>query len=234
MSKLHRQAGKNIRDLAVKRRLKAICSFLCAGLVVLFPFFLVAIFQNFLNQVSSLNSSKAQAPTLQLPILLYVLFIFLALGLVLNGIYFWRKANLADQGAKGEEDTAQALIQLEVEGWQIEYGMLLKDGLGDADIVCVSPQSQAYVVDVKSHRGEVVTDGKYLFRRMGNTTHNFEKDFLERAMKQALQVKKQSKFNFVTPIIAFSQAKVSVPSRKIRGVYVVEKSSLLSFLKSLG
>lgn len=234
MSKLRHQAGQNIRDLAAKRRVKAIYSFASAGLVVFFPFFLVKTFENFLKQVSSLNSAQTQTPTLQLPIHFYGLFVVIALGLVLNGIYLWQRANHADRGAKGEEDTAQEMIQLEREGWQIDYGMLLRGGLGDADIVCVSPQGRAYVVDVKSHRGEVFIDGKKLYRRMGSSTYQFEKDFLKRAMKQALQVKKQKGFSFVTPIVAFSEARVSVPAGKLQGVYVVEKTRLLSLLRSLG
>ena len=140
----------------------------------------------------------------------------------------------ADQGAKGEEDTAEEIFQLEQEGWQIEYGMRLSNKLGDVDIVCVSPQNKAYVIDVKSHRGEVTTDGKQLYRRMGKTTYPFEKNFLNQAMKQALQVKEQKGLGFVTPIVAFSNAKVLVPPGKLQKVYVVEKSRLVSLLKSLG
>lgn len=234
MSKLHRQAGQNIRELAIKRRFKAIYLFISAGLVALFPLLLVGIFNNFLKQLPSLNSTQTQTPTIKFSILFYSLFILVALGLVLNGIHFWQRANHANQGAKGEEDTAQILTPLKQEGWHIEYGILLGSGLGDADIVCISPKGRTYVVDVKSHRGEVIFDGKSLSRRMGKKTYEFEKDFLERAMKQALQVKKQKQLNFVTPIIAFSQAKVAVQTGKIRGVYVVEKSGLISLLKSLG
>jgi hypothetical protein len=79
----------------------------------------------------------------------------------------------------------------------------------------------------------VSSDGKKLHRRMGNETYEFEKDFLAQSMRQALQVKKTKKLSFVTPIIAFSRAKVVVPPRKVRGVYVVEKSRLTSLLKGL-
>ena len=53
-------------------------------------------------------------------------------------------------------------------------------------------------------------------------------------MKQALQVKKQKNLNFVTPIIAFSNAKVSVSLEQLQNVYVVEKARLIQLLKSLG
>ena len=233
MPKSSRQAGQNIRELAVKRRVKAIASFASAGLVVFLPFFWVKTFENFLKQISSLNPSQPQS-SLNLPPTFYALFVIVALGLVANGVFLWKRANRADQGARGEEETAQEMFQLEQGGCQVEYGIRLGSGLGDADIVCISPQNKAYVIDVKSHRGEVTTDGKQLYRRMGRTTYPCEKSFLEQAMKQALQVKKQKSLSFVTPIVAFSNAKVSVPSGKLQKVYVVEKSRLVSLLKSLG
>lgn len=197
-----------------------------------FPFFLVRTYENLLK-LASPNSSQLQS-RLTVPIALYALFAIIALGLITNGVFWWKRANHAAQGAKGEEDTAQEMVQLEQAGWQIEYGMRLGSRLGDADIVCISPQSKAFVIDVKSHQGEVTSDGKKLYRRMGKTTYSFEKNFLEQAMKQALQVKQQRNLNFVTPIVAFSRAKVLVPSGKLQKVYVVEKSRLVSLLESLG
>ncbi|MDX2216415.1 MAG: nuclease-related domain-containing protein [Oculatellaceae cyanobacterium bins.114] len=233
MPKTVRKAGQNIRELALKRRIKAIASFAAAGLALVFPFLIVKTFENFLSQVSSLNATQPQ-PSLNLPPIFYAVFIVAALGLVANGVLLWKRANRATQGAKGEEATAQEMVQLEHQGWRIEYGMHLGRGLGDADIVCISPQNKAYVIDVKSHKGEVTTDGEQLYRRMGNTTYPFEKNFLAQAMKQALQVRTQKNLNFVTPVVAFSNAKVSVPIGKLQKVYVVEKSRLVSLLKSLG
>jgi hypothetical protein len=45
MSKSSRQAGQNIRKLAVKRRVNAVISFASAGLAVSIPFFLVKAFE---------------------------------------------------------------------------------------------------------------------------------------------------------------------------------------------
>lgn len=186
-----------------------------------------------MKQISSLNPSQPPQ-AFQLPIALYIFSIVIAMGLVMNGTYLWKRANHADQGARGEEDIAQAIAQLTQEGWQIEYGMRLGNKLGDADIVCISPQNKAYVIDVKSHRGEVITDGQQLYRRVGNSKYSFEKNFLNQAKKQALQVKKQKELNFVTPIVAFSDAKVAIASEKLQKVYVVEKSALVLLLRSLG
>jgi hypothetical protein len=234
MAKSKRRAGQNIRNLAANRRIKAINHFFSAGAVLAIPLLFSKLGEVILNPLSSLNSAHAKPYSLNFPPIFYALFVVIALSLVANGMYLWKRANHADQGAKGEEDTAHEMSQLEREGWQIEYGMRLGSGLGDADIVCISPQNKAYVIDVKSHRGEVTTDGKQLWRRMGTETYPFEKNFLAQAMKQALQVKKQKSLSFVTPIVAFSDAKVSVPSGKLQKVYVVAKSRLIPLLKSLG
>jgi len=232
MHKSSSQAGRNIRALAIKRRVKAIASFASAGLILFLPFFLIKRFERFFYPISSLNHSQAQ-PSLNFLPLFYVAFTILALGCVGNGIFLWKRANHADQGAKGEEYVALEMLSLEQEGWQVEFNMRLGGRLGDVDIVCISPQNKAYAIEVKSHRGEVTTDGQKLYRRMGKTTYPFEKNFLEQAMKQALQVKKQKSLKFVNAIVAFSDAKVSVSSGKLNKVFVVEKSGLVPLLKSL-
>ncbi|NUN63813.1 NERD domain-containing protein [Pseudanabaena biceps] len=233
MLKRGRQAGQNIRELALKRRIKAVSSFVAAVFVIFMPVLLFKALDGFLKPLKFYNYSQSQA-SLNTPPILYIVTTIAALGLVVNGIFLWRRANNADQGAKGEEDISKELSQLEDEGWKIEYGMRLGNRLGDADVVCISPQHKAYVIDVKSHKGEVMADGEKLNRRMGKTNYPFEKDFINQTMKQALQVKKQKGLRFVTPILAFSEAKVSLPSNRLRNVYVIEKSSLVSLLKFLG
>lgn len=228
-----RRPGQNIRELALKRRVKAVTAFVGAGLAILMPLLFVRAWDNFGKQIPSNHTSLPQTSS-NVPPVFYGMLMVTAAVLVTNGLFLWKRANHADQGARGEEDVSRELSQLEWEGWKIEYGMRLGNGLGDADIVCISPQDKAYVIDVKSHKGEVVVAGEQLHRRLGTTSFAFEKNFIDRAMKQALQVKKQKSLKFVTPILAFSQAKVSVPAHKLRQVYVVEKSKLLSLLKSLG
>lgn len=233
MARTNRRAGQNVRELAFKRRVKAIVAFVSAGLVIFLPFFLIKGLERFLKQLSTLNPAQAHT-SLNLPPTFYLLFVLAALGLVAKGTFWWRRADHADQGAKGEEAIAQTMLQLEQENWKIEYGMRLGGGLGDADIVCISPKQKAYVIDVKSHRGEVITDGQRLLKQMGKQTYPFEKDFLSQVTRQALQVKQQKNLNYVTPIVAFSDARVSVPSGKLQKVYVVEKARLVALLKSLG
>jgi hypothetical protein len=58
MPRAKRQAGQNIRELALKRRVKAIVSFALAGLVISLPFLLVKMSEIFLKQISTLNPSQ--------------------------------------------------------------------------------------------------------------------------------------------------------------------------------
>lgn len=232
MPKSRRKAGRNIRGLAINRRIDAVISFGFAGILLCSPLFVKAL-ENYIKQVPSLSLSQTQF-SLHFSPTIYLVVVIFALLAIANGSYLWKRANHADQGAKGEEETAQEISQLEKDGWQVEFNLQLGNRLGDVDIICISPQNKAYAIDVKSHGGEVVTDGQQLYRRWGKKNSSFEKNFLEQAMKQALQVKKQKNLSFVTPIVAFSKAKVSIPANKVQKVYVVEKSKLVAFLKSLG
>ena len=106
MSKKRRYAGQNIYELAAKRRLKAVAYFITAGLVFILPVSLIRTIENFLQNLTSLNPDQAQA-SLDVHPIFYVFFIVPALGLIVNGMFWWKRANHASQGAKGEEDTAQ-------------------------------------------------------------------------------------------------------------------------------
>ncbi|MEO0394906.1 MAG: nuclease-related domain-containing protein [Cyanobacteria bacterium P01_A01_bin.137] len=232
MPKSKGRAGRNIRLLAFSRRYKAVYAFVGAGFVVYMPFALAKLIEGFRSLFVDSNPDLAESPAM--PVVIYGVAIALAIYLVINGVRLWKGANRADQGAKGEEDVANELRGLAASGWQIEYGQRLGKGLGDIDIICSSPSCKTYAIDVKSHRCSVVTDGKKLYRRMGKQQYPFEKDFLSQVMKQALQVKKKKGAKFVTPIVVFSNARVAIPSNKVKHVYVVEKSRLAALLQSLG
>ena len=227
-----RKAGQNIRDLALKRRFKAVISFGSAGFLLLLPFMLPHMFGTLLAQLSF--SSAQASRRLEVPPVFYLMLVMASLGAIANGLYWWRRANHADQGAKGEEDIAIALAGLTASGWQIEYNVRLGQGLGDADVVCRSPRHNAYAIDVKSHRGRVVTDGQRLYRMMGQQKYAFEKDFLKQVKRQASVLKQQRDWRFVTPIVAFSQAHVAASISQVQHVYVVEKARLPALLKQLG
>ncbi|MGK7906719.1 MAG: nuclease-related domain-containing protein [Synechococcus sp.] len=230
---IKRNAGQNIRQLALRRRIKAATMFASAAFVLVIPIIIVNSFSKLIADISSTNATQSEG-TLSFPSIYYAFFILIAIGLASNGLILLKRARHADQGAQGEEDVAVDISRLKKEGWNIEYGMRLGNRLGDADIFCISPKKRAFVIDVKSHRGLVITDGKQLQRQMGSKTYAFEKNFLSQVMKQALQVKKQNKLKFVTPIICFSDAQVSIPKGKTKQVYVVDKTRLVPLLKSLG
>jgi hypothetical protein len=229
---LSRRPGQNIRELAQKRRRRAIASFgSAAGIIACLP--IAALTESVVAKIYANLKPPADSP-ISFPLAFYAIFAAGALIIAINGLSLWKKANRAAQGAKGEEVTGKQLVELQREGWGIEYGMRLGGGLGDADIVCVSPGGKVFVIDVKSHRGQVVTDGKNLYRRTRRNKYPFEKNFLGQSMKQAFQVKQQKGLNFVIPIVAFSAARVSVPSGKVAGVYVVGGKRLVGLLRGLG
>lgn len=228
------RAGQNIRKLALKRRAKAVSLFVMAGLAIATT---VTFHRLYLQLLQLATGPTAQAQTAQsppFPLYLYLLGGAIALVCVLSGLHLWQRAGHANQGAAAEEAIADLLSPLADEGWQIEYGLWLGKGLGDADVVCRSPRQQAFVIDVKSHRGKVVSNGQQLLRAYGTEKNPFEKDFLRQVMKQALQVKAQKEWAFVMPILAFSAAQVALTDRKLKGVYVVEAQGLVPLLRSLG
>ncbi len=231
----NRQAGQNVRQLALKRRVKAILLFGAAGLAIATT---VSFHRLYLELLRLAMGTTVQAQVAQSSVisLLYLLTGAIALLCVFGGLHLLQRARHADQGAAAEAAIATLLDPLTVEGWQIEYGLWLGSRLGDADVVCLSPQRRAYVIDVKSHQGRVITDGSQLLREYSAKKKKkpFEKDFLQQAMKQALQVKSQKNWSFVTPILAFSAAQVALPDRKLKGVYVVEAGQLVPLLRSLG
>lgn len=208
-------AGKNIRVMALKRRIQALSLFGMAGLLVLLPILLPGILTIPVN----------------LPNWAYLGCFGVAVLCVIQALYLWKRANRADQGAAGEEQIAAILKPLQSQGWQLEYNMPIR-GLGDVDVFLLSPQGNAYTIDVKSHQGEVHTDGKQLYRQYGHSRYSFEKDFLREAKRQAVSIKELKKLRFVTPIVAFSRANVLVGREPVAGVYVLGVSELLLCLRS--
>jgi len=234
MSPSNQQAGANIRRLAARRKFKATIAFSTAIFSVIGSIILHQVFQDFTRQLLTITSTTTRVDPPDFSLMFYGLGFIIAASFTVQGLDLWKRAKHAEQGAEGEEAIAQDLTSLIQEGWQFEYGRMLGKGLGDADIIGRSPKGHMYVIDVKSHGGEVGVKGDRLYRRYGAKTYSFEKDFLAQVMKQAYQVKDLEKAKFVTPIVVFSQAKVTVQPNKIRGTYVVERSHLIPLLKKLG
>ncbi|MBD2097077.1 NERD domain-containing protein [Trichocoleus sp. FACHB-591] len=215
------RAGQNVRVMARQRRTKAVLAFSIASLWILLPWVLPWFLQFFF-------------PTI---VLLLPGWVYLSCLVPAGFSYFqaqrlWSKANRADQGAAGEEAIATVLAPLQSEGWQMEFGVRDRS-VGDVDVFLLSPQGRAYTIDVKSHRGEVQSDGKQLYRQYGRSQYPFERDFLNQAKRQAVAMKKLKRLTFVTPVVAFSQARVEVEQNPIAGVYVVGKQDLVRCLRSL-
>lgn len=214
------RAGQNIRIMALQRRSKALSLFAMAALLVVFPFLLPVFLQRLLLTWVNLPNWAYLA-----------CFILAGLG-VIQGLYFWKRANHAAQGAAGEEYIAKALKPLQSLGWRVEYNIPIR-GLGDVDVFLLSPQGNAYTIDVKSHKGEVHKEGNQLYRQYGHSRYSFEKDFLREAKRQAVSMKELRKLKFVTPIVAFSKANVLVGREPVAGVYVLGVAELLPCLRSL-
>jgi uncharacterized membrane protein len=217
------RAGKNIRSLALHRRLKALMALGSAGILVAFPLILAA----FVQQLSQITKTS-------IPIPFWVnILCFAAAGLVvLQSLYWWKRANHADQGAKGEEDIAATLKPLEKLGWQVEYNIRDRR-LGDIDIFLLSPKGKAYTIDVKSHKGRVRNEKGQLYRQYGKSRYPFEKDFLSVAKQQAIAMKDRKALKFVVPMVVFANADVDIASNSVSGVYVLAGKNLLTCLQSL-
>ncbi|BAW97340.1 hypothetical protein NIES970_22910 [[Synechococcus] sp. NIES-970] len=213
-------AGQNVRRLAFQRRVQSWRAFGAAvglPILVVFMFPVLAIGLGFIAAI-----------------VIVAIAAFGALGFIFRGLDLWQAANRAVQGARAEEKVAEILKELEPKGWAFEYGMRLDHGLGDADVICVSPQQKTYVIDVKSHKGTIIFQDHRLCRRMGRTIYPFKKDFLQIVMKQALQVRERKKLDFVTPLLVFTRAQLAVSHKKIRGVYVIAQADLVTKLQELG
>lgn len=217
------RAGNNIRKMALRRRFKAIQLFIATALLICLPFAGSA----FTQQLAVITKT-----VVVVPVWMYPLCFSMAILTLWGGISLWKRADHADQGAKGEEDIASVLTPLSSEGWQLEYGIRDRR-LGDIDIFLLSPSKHAYTIDVKSHKGQVRSQDGKLYRQYGQTRYPFEKDFLSQAKQQAIAIKDKKGLRFVTPIVVFSAASVEISANPINYVYVLSKENVLSQLRSL-
>ncbi len=220
-------AGRNPRRLAWQRRWRALECWLGAAISFLLPFGLETLVRQWFQPAPGLLSPDRWL------LYLYGICWAIALASLLLGFVYWRKAQLAAQGALGEKAVARELQPLVDEGWQLDYGVAVR-AVGDVDIICTSPRGRVLTVDVKSHGGTVIALEGKLYRQYGRQRYKFEKDFLAQAMQQALQVKRLRSVAFVTPLVVFSRAQVRVGPGKLRGVYVTSLGRAAGLLRSLG
>jgi len=222
-------AGRNVRAMETRRRLRAAQALVRAAGVALLPVPLEMAAR------SLATLARTDGPPLALRMLLYGLCWLAAWRLWQQSQTWQRRANHAAQGARGEEVIGALLDAAQGQSlahWHIEYGVRLGNGPGDVDIICTAPSGQVFAIDVKSHRGRVVSDGRRLLRQGGTRRTPFEKDFLAQVKRQAGQVSRCRQTGFVIPILVFSQAQVALQS-PVQGVHVVEKSRLVPLLTRL-
>lgn len=210
------KAGDGVRKMALKRRTGAVLQFSAAGGFVIIPLLLPI------------------PPGLKL--LFWLGCLVCAAFLYQQGKHLWMRANLATQGAVGEEKVAETLKPLESQGWKIEYNIPLKPW-GDADVFLHSPKGNYFVIDTKSQKGGVFFDGSVLKQRFGKKVHEFRggKDLLKVVAGQATTLSDIKRVKSVQPILCFTQANLEgiKQNQDINGVYVVTSAKIVNLLKQL-
>jgi hypothetical protein len=214
------KAGDNIRKMAADRQNAAMEKFIKAGGLAFTPL---------------LISALLRLPA-GLSVLICIGFWVYAAKFFLEGQKLLIKANLATQGAEGEEKVSQILEPLKNQGWVIEYNIPLKNW-GDADAFLASPQGNYFVIDTKTNKGSLFFNGSVLKLRYGQNIYDFrdKKDVLKAVRGQAASLKDMKELKFVQPILCFTQANLEEINQKekINGVYVVSAQNLVEFLQQL-
>ncbi|MEG4119535.1 NERD domain-containing protein [Microcoleus sp. N9_B4] len=211
-------AGKSLRRHAQQLRTKALYRYGAATGLVLLPLLVYAV--------------APFSPLFLVAVL--VIGALIALPFIEDGKTFWKSSQRFDQGACGEEKIQQVLESLIQSGWIAEYNLRLPQ-VGDIDVWLRSPKGVNFILDVKSHSTVVQLDGDVLKRlSYDGKLIDFKKDFLAQIANQATAIKKAKKLTKVTPVVVFSDAKVSFSNKKkIRGAYVLELGNLVSRLQEL-
>jgi hypothetical protein len=133
------------------------------------------------------------------------------------------------RGRKGEGAIWYKLIKLSEE-YSIFQDVKIGDSVGNIDFVVVGPGG-VYALEVKSHSGKIDFNGAELTRN-GKL---FEKDFLNQAKSEALQIHDFIKTKagldiFVKPVLVFSgYVRMHFGLKPIAGVYVIGKAFLHEF-----
>jgi Nuclease-related domain len=143
-------------------------------------------------------------------------------GLLVSLYYVWqaqqlaKKSKWADKGAEGEEKFAKMLRSLP-SGWTKEFNRNVYP-IGDVDVILTAPNGRCWVIDVKSHQGKIVANGKKI-ERVGQ--YPLKGDFVSSSLRQAQLVSKMDGVN-VTSVIFFVNAH-SVPNTYVDGVLVTNR-----------
>ncbi|RUT05032.1 hypothetical protein DSM106972_038530 [Dulcicalothrix desertica PCC 7102] len=212
------KAGENIRELATQRRTDAYKKIGIAVITGLAPVILLLL---------RLPAGIAVLAWVGCWGVAYVYFN--------KGQHLLLRARQADQGAVAEENVAELLKPLELQGWKIEYNVVLE--YGDADAFLQAPNGECFVIDTKSNKGSVFYDGAVLKLRYGKQVYEFGngKNILKAVKGQARALREMKRVNFVQPILCFTQARMEEidQNNKIDNVYVLDTANLLRVITSL-
>lgn len=176
---------------------------------------------------------------------LFYLFCICLTGIVLTGLpKVIDAAKQLRNGRKSESDL-NALLKLlrkELKGWQFEKRVVLPSDdpkpKGDIDLVGISPDDNYFVIELKSHIGEVLwnSETNTIYRRFGSNPEPkpFNGDLLGKMHKQACLLEKHKNLSRLPErILVFWRAWVHIPEndRIKRGVLVSDKKRIAKDLK---
>jgi hypothetical protein len=133
----------------------------------------------------------------------------------------------ASKGAKGEEKVGDILKQL-----PDDYAVFhdIESPHGNIDHVVLNKKNNVFLLETKSHHGEVLHNGK-------NLLINFklpEKDFIGQILKNTFwlrdEISKEIGANvFIKPILVFTNAFVKIPD-PVKNVSIINKKYLVETL----
>ena len=142
----------------------------------------------------------------------------------------FKEEKRAIRGAKGEEKVGEMLTELSADFFILHD---IASPFGNIDHLVISKNGGIFLLETKAHGGKVTSSGDTLLVN-GKLP---EKDFISQALRNSywLRDKVNEIINFkpwITPIIVFTNAFVP-PTKPIKGVVVINKKYLNSFLQKL-
>jgi hypothetical protein len=211
MAKNYGKAGQGARAMGQKRRLLVLLM-----AIAMFAFGLLLL------------TNHATVSKLGLPLLIAMVFGIKALEPILDkkAAHLIKRAKDAERGAKGEEYVADKLAMLP-EGY-FSFHDLAFEGF-NVDHVVVGPTG-IFVVETKSHRGKVTSNGEKLLLNGRQP----DKNFISQAWSQTFHMRnilkdRTGKEWSVMPVLCFSNAFVQVRGL-VKGVAVINNGYLNTYI----
>lgn len=211
------QAGKSTRERGEQLRKNAILFTIVIGVAAL------AIMFVFLESITALLGGVGLL--IFLGIIVFVIFNFTKrsskkkVGLIENYM----------QGAVGEEKIGELLAQLEPDQYVVLHDW--RSPYGNIDHIVHDSKGNIFMIETKSHYGNVKVQGESLLRG----GRSFEKNFIKQSLNNSYWMKntieqKLGVTAWITPVIVFTNAFVEF-GRPIKKVYYMNKKYLLKFIR---